>query len=101
MGYGTINGFRAATAQSFLWYDLLKETTTNLRVHPLAWMDANSFYENKLDSKEAAAEWQGYTERIRATQGTMITVSHNHLLADNTLWPGWMNEYEQLIADTK
>jgi len=36
MGYGTVNGFRASTSHSFLWYDLEKETTTDLRVHPLA-----------------------------------------------------------------
>ncbi|MBU6157522.1 MAG: polysaccharide deacetylase family protein [Bacteroidetes bacterium] len=101
MGYGTLNGFRAATAQSFLWYDLERERATSLRIHPLAWMDANSFYENELSSAEAAAEWEAYRERIQATNGTMITVSHNHLLSDNTLWPGWMKEYERLIAHRK
>jgi hypothetical protein len=48
MGYGTVNGFRASTSNSFLWYDLEKEETTSLRIHPFAFMEANSFYELKL-----------------------------------------------------
>jgi hypothetical protein len=98
MGYGTINGFRASTSRSFLWYDLEKEQMTSLRIHPLAWMDANSFYEQKLNPDQAAKEFKYYTEVIQKVKGTWITVSHNHLLGQQKNWSGWATQYEQLIS---
>ena len=98
MGYGTINGFRASTSRSFLWYDLEKEQMTSLRIHPLAWMDANSFYEQKLNPDQAAKEFKYYQEVIQKVKGTWITVSHNHLLGQQKNWSGWATQYEQLIS---
>jgi len=39
MGYPDINGFRASTSTSFLFYDLDREEQLPLRIHPLVFMD--------------------------------------------------------------
>jgi hypothetical protein len=97
MGYGTVNGFRASTSQSFLWYDLEREKGTNLRVHPLAWMDANSYYEQKLNANDAREEFEYYHQVIQKVKGTFISVSHNHLVAKGSEWETWPQQYNQLL----
>jgi hypothetical protein len=98
MGYGTVNGFRASTSQSFLWYDLEREETTPLRIHPLAWMDANAYYEQKLDSDDASAELKYYHQTIQKVNGHFISVSHNHLIAAQNSWKRWPEQYKKFLG---
>ncbi|TWI83498.1 hypothetical protein IQ13_1610 [Lacibacter cauensis] len=98
MGYGTVNGFRASTSHSFLWYDLEKEETTALRVHPFAYMEANSFYELHQSPEEALKEMQQLCAEVRKVNGTFITTFHNHMLATEPMFKGWREMYEKFIA---
>lgn len=98
MGYGTVNGFRASTSRSFLWYDLEGETETLLRVHPLAWMEANSFYELKHSPQEALNELMHLYQQTKKAGGTLITVMHNHFLGTDPLYAGWGTMYEQFLS---
>ncbi len=70
MGYGSINGFRASVASSFYWYDLEKEEQTNLLLHPFCYMEANSFYEQKMSSTEALEEMLHYLNEVKKVNGT-------------------------------
>jgi len=99
MGYGTINGFRASTSRSFLWYDLEKEKTTSLRIHPFCWMDANSCYEQQMNTQEAYAELLTYMNQVKQVNGTMITVSHNHLLGEDSVFKGWKEMYGRFLEE--
>ncbi|MFN5334295.1 MAG: polysaccharide deacetylase family protein [Bacteroidota bacterium] len=93
MGYGSVNGFRASTSRSFLWYDLKMEEVTSLRIHPMAWMDANSYYENKFTPAEALDELEKTYKRVNDLGGDFIMISHNHLLGDRSEWVGWPDLY--------
>ncbi len=99
IGYGTVNGFRASTSRSFLWYDLEKEETTLLRIHPFCWMDANSCYELQMSPQEAYEELLTYMDQIKQVNGTMITVSHNHLLGDDSVFKGWKEMYGRFLEE--
>lgn len=83
MGYGTINGFRASTSHSFLWYDLEAESMTNLRMHPFCFMDANSIFEQQFSPKEISDELDYYYGHCKKFKGTLVTIFHNHLLGEN------------------
>ncbi len=98
MGYGTVNGFRASTSRSFSWYDLKREKATSLRIHPLVWMDANSYYEQKMNAEKAAEEFLYYQKKIEQVNGTFIAVSHNHLIAEKSEWKNWPQHYKNLLA---
>jgi hypothetical protein len=98
MGYGTVNGFRASTSNSFLWYDLEQEKTTPLRIHPFAFMEANSFYELHQSPAEALAELKELYESIEKVNGTLITIFHNHFLGTDELFRGWKEMYEEFIS---
>lgn len=100
MGYGTINGFRASTARSFLWYDIENENTTTLRIHPLAWMDANAYYEKKMTAAEGLQELVQLYNKVRETGGDCIIVSHNHLLGHKSEWENWPTLYVEFIKNS-
>lgn len=99
MGYGTVNGFRASTSHSFLWYDLEKEETTSLRVHPFAYMEANSFYELHQSPEEALEEMKKLCAEVQKANGTFITIFHNHMLGTEPMFKGWREVYGKFIAD--
>lgn len=98
MGYGTVNGFRASTSNSFLWYDLENETATQLRIHPFVFMEANSFYELKQTPDEALAELNHLLEEVKKVNGTFITIFHNHFLGTGHMFSGWKEMYEEFVA---
>lgn len=97
MGYGSINGFRASYTLPFKWYDLQKEAPTNLTIHPFCYMEANSFFEQKLTIEEAAEELQSYHDIVKKVNGQFVTIFHNHFLTEQTQWIAWRNMYENFL----
>jgi hypothetical protein len=97
MGYGTINGFRASVASSFYWYDLQREASTSLRIYPFCFMDATSFYQQKLAPAQALEELRQYRTAIQDVGGLMITIWHNQLLGTDPMFTGWREVYEQFV----
>jgi hypothetical protein len=100
MGYGSINGFRASVSSPFYWYDLEKEETTNLLLYPFCYMEANSFFEQKLSSQQSLEELLHYYKEVKAVNGTLITLWHNTFLGTDPLFKGWREVYEQFIGLT-
>jgi hypothetical protein len=99
MGYGSINGFRASVASSFYWFDLEKNETTNLLLFPFCFMDANSFYEQKLSPQQAYEELLMYYNTIKKLNGLFITIWHNHFLGTEKLFNGWKEIYELFMRE--
>ncbi|MFN5334198.1 MAG: hypothetical protein ACK5BV_03295, partial [Bacteroidota bacterium] len=60
---------------------------------PMAWMDANSYYENKFTPAEALDELEKTYKRVKDLGGDFIMISHNHLLGDRSEWVGWPDLY--------
>jgi hypothetical protein len=98
VGYGSINGFRASYAAPFYWYDLMKEEKTSLLLHPFCYMEANSFFEQKLSAGEAADELQHYYDVVRSVNGELITIFHNHFLTEEAQWKPWREMYAAFLG---
>jgi hypothetical protein len=99
MGYGTINGFRASVASSFLWYDIEKEQQTSLRIYPFCFMDSNVIFHEKLSVDGAYEELLSYYNICRKLNGTLITIFHNHLMGEDNLQ--WRDLYERFLNETR
>lgn len=99
MGYGSINGFRASVASAFYWYDLEKETQTELMLFPFCYMEANSFYEQKYTAQQALDEMRHYYNVVKSVNGTFIMIWHNQFLGTDKLFEGWKEVYEQFIKE--
>ena len=89
MGYGSINGFRASVASSFLWYDLSQEKITSLRIHPFCFMDANCYYEEKLSVEDSYTELVHFYNECKKVNGLFITIFHNSFLGNAEEFTGW------------
>ena len=98
MGYGSINGFRASYASPFYWYDLMKEESTTLLLHPFCYMDANAYFEQKLSAEEAGKELQYYFDIVEKVKGQMITIFHNHFLTEEDHWVQWRKMYATFLS---
>lgn len=101
MGYGSINGFRASVASSFYWYDLEKEEASQLRIHPFCFMEANSFYEQRLSAEAAYEEAMHYFDTCKKVNGIMITIWHNNFLGTAKAFAGWRECYERFISQVR
>lgn len=99
MGYGSINGFRASVASPFYWYDLEKEQTTRLLLHPFCYMEANSFFEQGMNAQEAMEEMRQYYRIVKSVNGTLITIWHNTFLGTAERFRGWREVYAQFIKE--
>src|SRR5690606_36004327 len=80
MDYATHNGFRAGTSRSFLWFDLLQNEVSGLRVHPFVFMDATAWFYQQYNLTEAFSEWERLYLAVGKNGGTFISIWHNHLL---------------------
>jgi hypothetical protein len=101
MGYGSINGFRASVASPFFWYDLEREEQTKLLLYPFCFMEANSFYEQKLSAGQALEELKHYLHIVKSVHGTLITIWHNNFLGTATQFREWREVYEKFISLVK
>lgn len=97
MGYGSINGFRASYCSTFYWYDLMKEEQTSLQLHPFCYMEANSYFEQKLSAEEAGKELQHYYDVVKQRNGNLVTIFHNHFLTEQPQWLPWRKMYEDFL----
>lgn len=100
MGYGTHLGFRAGTGSSFLWYDLLHEAATELRIYPFCFMDTTAHYEEKLKVQEAFEVLRSMKEYLENTGSMLITIFHNFSLGTEEQWSGWAEAYQSFVAAT-
>lgn len=98
MGYGSINGFRASVATPFYWYDLEQEKETTLLLHPFCFMDANAYYEQRQSPEETGTELLHYYNAVKAVNGTLCTIWHNHFLGTDDSFRGWRDLYEKFVA---
>jgi hypothetical protein len=100
MGYGTINGFRASVSVPFRWYDLERETTTDLTIYPFCFMDANAFYKSRYSPGQAYDELMRYYNIVKKVNGMMITVWHNDFLGTDPTRKGWREMFELFMRET-
>jgi hypothetical protein len=98
MGYASCNGFRAGTSCSFAWYDLSMETTTALRIHPFAFMEATSKFYGGQSPDAAFAEWERLYHAVRKVNGCFTSIWHNHILGTHKDSRGWRALYERTLA---
>lgn len=98
MGYADANGFRAGTSQSFYWFDLLKNESTKLRVHPFCFMEATAIFYNKHQASKAYDDWERMYYALKKVNGTMITIFHNYTLGKVYPFKAWSDMYQKMLA---
>jgi len=98
MGYADHPGFRAGIAGSFPWYDLEKEKTTKLMIHPFQVMDGslkNYLNISPEQSIDLIFELIDATARV---SGTFSTLWHNSSFSYIEGWKKWTPVFEAMLA---
>jgi len=97
MGFASLAGFRAGTCTPFHFFDLSRNESTELRIHPFQTMDVTLKNYLHLDPQTA---WQIIEElmmEVKKVNGTFISLWHNESLKNSGQWLGWHEVFEQIL----
>ncbi|MGC6490140.1 MAG: polysaccharide deacetylase family protein [Flavobacteriales bacterium] len=97
MGYASQPGFRASICTPYYFYDLELETSTNLKIHPFAVMDATFNYYLKLSPEKSFFMIKQIIDIVKAVDGHFISLWHNETWSEYKKWKGWSKLYLQMI----
>ena len=97
MGYAERVGFRAGTARSFYWYDLLNEKTTSLLLTPLVAMDVTLKNYMSLSPTQGLQKLLKLKNTIEQYGGNMTLLWHNSSLSELDNWASWRSVYFEFI----
>lgn len=100
LGYTSQYGFRAGIASPFYFYDLEKDQVTDLLLFPFCSMDITPLHYYKLTPEQAIEKNKELLLRVKAVNGTFVSLWHNESISGTGRWRGgWPTVYEQLIKD--
>ena len=95
-GYAANIGFRAGTSRVFKFYDLQRETATEILLQPLVMMDVTLRNYMELTPQQAKKRVQSLIETIRQTNGTFTTLWHNQHFGQ-PIWHKWNKLYTDML----
>ncbi|MBK8227190.1 MAG: polysaccharide deacetylase family protein [Flavobacteriales bacterium] len=92
-------GFRAGTCTPFRWYDLEREQSTELMIHPFAVMDNTLSEKLRLSPDDAVREAGRIIEAVKRVQGTFTGLWHESFLAPTGERAGWRDAILRIIRN--
>ncbi|MBM3920375.1 MAG: hypothetical protein FJ347_04015 [Sphingomonadales bacterium] len=98
MGYPDAIGFRAGTAYSFAWYNLIEEQATNLHIYPFCIMEATCKHYLNQTTEQAISKGNQLKSVIRESGGNFCFIFHNESLGKQKIWQGWNSVFEAWLA---
>lgn len=98
MGYSCLPGFRAGICTPFYFYDLERESTTNLLVIPFQIMDGTFTHYLHLPPGQAWEEIKAIMKEVKNVGGTFVSVWHNETVNDKGIWKGYRSVFEEMNA---
>jgi hypothetical protein len=97
MGFASLVGFRAGTCTAFHFFDLSRNQSTELMIHPFQVMDVTLKNYLKMDPEQAWQQIEKLMLEVKNVNGTFISLWHNESLKDSGQWLGWRKVFEQIL----
>ena len=99
IGYSANYGFRAGTCNSFLFFNLINNETTILRLFPFSYMDATLNNYLNLNLEEAEKTISKLVKAVYKYNGVFIPLWHNSTLCNCAEWKGWREVFEHTLKE--
>lgn len=99
MGYASQVGFRASISSPFYWFDLARNETTSLLIHPFAVMDQTLRHYLQLKPNEALNLCKTLITHVKEVQGVFSTLWHNDSISAYQQWEAWKEVYLKMQAE--
>ncbi len=97
MGYASQVGFRAGIADTFRFFNLAQNNSTNLYIHPFAVMDGTLRDYLDLDCEKSLEKIKQMITEVRKINGTFVLLWHNETLSGEKRWKGWRTMYKNIL----
>lgn len=98
MGFADIVGFRIGTARPVKWFDLQKNSISNLTIHPFAFMDGTLNEYLKLTPEKAKEKISELFSEVKNYGGEFSFIWHNETIGDYGAWKGWKEVFEWSVG---
>lgn len=98
MGFADIAGFRVGTARAIKWFDLSKNKTTSLTLHPFAFMDGTLNEYLKLTPSEAKEKISNLFKEVSQFGGDFTFIWHNETIGNYGVWKDWSEVFELSVS---
>lgn len=96
LGYASSIGFRAGICTPFYFYDIERETTTDLLQIPFQVMDVTLQQYLRYKPDRAWDEIRSLMREVKETGGTFVSVWHNESVNDHGQWKGYREVFEKM-----
>ena len=97
MGYASHPGFRSGMARPYWFFDLTRNETAPLKIHPVTLMDVTMKDYLRLTPEESIETIHHMISMVRSVGGEFISLCHNETFSEYGRWLGWRNIYEELL----
>lgn len=97
MGFADLPGFRAGIASPFYFYDLSKNSATQLKIWPITFMDGTLKDYMQLSDDQCLELAFRLTDEVKSAGGTLISLFHNESLSNTGRFKGWQSLYLQFL----
>lgn len=94
MGYAEQTGFRAGTARTFKWFNLRKNETTDLVIHPFVYMDGTLKEYLNLSPKEAVLRIAQLYKEVQKFGGAFCFLWHNETIGGYQHWKDYHSVFK-------
>lgn len=99
MGFADHPGFRAGTCFPYTFYDIEKETTLPMTVHPFAYMDGTLNEYMHLSPEKAIELVKDLKSEVKKVNGVFSFLWHNDTINEKGLWKGWSEVLKESLSE--
>ncbi len=99
MGYAPRPGFRAGLCTPFYYFNLETNQQINLKVFPLAFMDATFTQYKRFSPDQSLQKIRQMMKYVEETGGLFMGIWHNSSFTEEGDWKGWRKVFETVTRE--
>jgi hypothetical protein len=101
MGYASEPGFRASICTPYYFYDLKRNTSTELKLIPLSMMEGTFMEYKKMQPAQALIAIKQLMQEAEQVNGLFVSIWHERFFEDNDHCQPWIQVYEEMLKEAR